>query len=107
MNARGLWTSVAVGTIREATRPGTIEAAADVAQLVEQRFRKPPVGSSSLPVGSGRSPVAHAVKWGILSTGNINRKVIPGAHASSKVALVPVAGRDQARADAYAKNWEI
>ena len=25
---------------------------ADVAQLVEQRFRKPPVGSSSLPVGS-------------------------------------------------------
>jgi hypothetical protein len=27
---------------------------ADVAQPVEQRFRKPPVGSSSLPVGSGR-----------------------------------------------------
>src|SRR2546428_8947858 len=25
---------------------------ADVAQLVEQRFRKPPVGSSSLPIGS-------------------------------------------------------
>ena len=25
---------------------------ADVAQPVEQRFRKPPVGSSSLPVGS-------------------------------------------------------
>jgi hypothetical protein len=27
---------------------------ADVAQLVEQRFRKPPVGSSSLPVGSAK-----------------------------------------------------
>jgi predicted dehydrogenase len=51
--------------------------------------------------------VAHAVKWGILSTGNINRKVIPGAHASSKVDLVSVASRDQARADEYAKTWEI
>src|SRR5438093_13718218 len=30
---------------------------ADVAQPVEQRFRKPPVGSSSLPVGSGNSGV--------------------------------------------------
>ena len=28
------------------------ETRADVAQPVEQRFRKPPVGSSSLPVGS-------------------------------------------------------
>src|SRR5437867_12332145 len=28
---------------------------ADVAQPVEQRFRKPPVGSSSLPVGSGNT----------------------------------------------------
>ncbi|HEX9495181.1 MAG TPA: Gfo/Idh/MocA family oxidoreductase [Candidatus Limnocylindria bacterium] len=51
--------------------------------------------------------MAHAVKWGILSTGNINRKVIPGAHASAKVELVAVASRDQARADDYAKTWEI
>jgi len=51
--------------------------------------------------------MAHGVKWGILSTGNINRKVIPGAHASSKVDLVAVASRDQARADEYAKTWEI
>ena len=47
------------------------------------------------------------VKWGIVSTANINRKVIPGAHASKKVDLVAVASRDQARADAYAKQWEI
>jgi hypothetical protein len=33
------------------------EIRADVAQLVEQRFRKPPVGSSSLPVGSVSSSV--------------------------------------------------
>jgi predicted dehydrogenase len=47
------------------------------------------------------------VKWGIVSTADINRKVIPGAHASDKVELVGVASRDQARADAYAREWEI
>ena len=31
--------------------------------------------------------MAHAVKWAIMSTANINRKVIPGAHASPKVEL--------------------
>jgi len=51
--------------------------------------------------------VAHGVKWAIMSTANINRKVIPGAHASPKVELVAVASRDQARADEYAKTWEI
>jgi xylose dehydrogenase (NAD/NADP) len=51
--------------------------------------------------------VAHAVKWGIISTADINRKVIPGAHASPKVELLAVASRDQARADEYAKTWEI
>lgn len=48
-----------------------------------------------------------AVKWGILSTADINRKVIPGAHASEKVELVAVASRDQTRADEYAREWEI
>ena len=51
--------------------------------------------------------MARAVKWGILSTANINQKVIPGAHASPKVELVAVASRDQGRADEYAKTWEI
>jgi D-xylose 1-dehydrogenase (NADP+, D-xylono-1,5-lactone-forming) len=47
------------------------------------------------------------VKWGFLSTADINRKVIPGAHASEKVDLVAVASRDQTRADAYGAEWEI
>jgi len=47
------------------------------------------------------------VKWGIVSTADINRKVIPGAHASEKVELLAVASRDQMRADAYAREWEI
>ena len=48
-----------------------------------------------------------AVKWGILSTAHINRKVIPGAHASPDVDLVGVASRDRARAEGYARTWEI
>ena len=47
------------------------------------------------------------MRLGLLSTADINRKVIPGAHASEKVELVAVASRDQARAEAYAKKWEI
>jgi D-xylose 1-dehydrogenase (NADP+, D-xylono-1,5-lactone-forming) len=51
--------------------------------------------------------VSEAVKWGIISTAHINRLVIPGAHASPKVDLVGVASRDRARAEAYAREWEI
>ena len=51
----------------------------------------------------GLSPV----KWGILSTADINRLVIPGARASEKVDLVAVASRDHARAEEYARAWEI
>jgi D-xylose 1-dehydrogenase (NADP+, D-xylono-1,5-lactone-forming) len=47
------------------------------------------------------------VTWGILSTADINRKIIPGAHASEKVDLVAVASRDRGRAEAYAREWEI
>ena len=54
-----------------------------------------------------KDSVADAVKWGIVSTADINRKVIPGAKASAKVDLVAVASRDQDRADAYAREWEI
>ena len=43
----------------------------------------------------------------IISTANINRHVIPTAHASDKVELIAVASRDQARAEAYAREWEI
>src|SRR5579862_2830955 len=47
------------------------------------------------------------VTWGIVSTADINRKVIPGAKLSDKVELVGVASRTQERADAYAAEWEI
>jgi len=51
--------------------------------------------------------VANAVRWGIISTADINQKLIPGAQASPKVDLAAVASRDQARADEYAKQWGI
>jgi predicted dehydrogenase len=47
------------------------------------------------------------VRLGIVSTAHINRLVIPGAHASDKVDLVAVASRDLARAQEYARTWEI
>jgi predicted dehydrogenase len=51
--------------------------------------------------------MADAVKLGILSTADINRKLIPGAHASPKVDLVAVASRDKGRADSFAQEWGI
>jgi xylose dehydrogenase (NAD/NADP) len=51
--------------------------------------------------------VPEPVKWGIISTADINRKVIPGAKASAKVDLLGVASRTQERADEYARGWEI
>jgi predicted dehydrogenase len=50
---------------------------------------------------------AAPVRFGILSTANINRKVIPGAHESPKVDLLAVASRDRGRAEAYAREWGI
>ena len=47
------------------------------------------------------------VRWGIVSTAHINRLVIPAAHTSPKVDLVAVASRDRARAEEYARTWEI
>jgi predicted dehydrogenase len=48
-----------------------------------------------------------ALRLGIVSTADINRKVIPGAHASDRIDLVAVASRDRRRAEEYARTWEI
>ena len=45
--------------------------------------------------------------WGIISTADINRLVIPPAQASPKIDLVGVASRTQERADEYAAEWGI
>jgi D-xylose 1-dehydrogenase (NADP+, D-xylono-1,5-lactone-forming) len=51
--------------------------------------------------------VDSAVKWGFLSTANINDKLLPGAGASPDVDLVAVASRDAGRAEAYARERGI
>jgi xylose dehydrogenase (NAD/NADP) len=48
--------------------------------------------------------VAGPVRWGILSTANINRKLLPGMRASDEVELVAVASRDGDRAAQYARE---
>lgn len=47
------------------------------------------------------------VRWGLLSTANINRKLIPPIRASQRGELAAVASRSQQSADAYAAEWQI
>jgi xylose dehydrogenase (NAD/NADP) len=47
------------------------------------------------------------VRWGILSTANINRRLIPAIRSSRRGELVAIASRDEARANAYAAQWDI
>ncbi len=47
------------------------------------------------------------VRWGLLSTANINRRLIPAIRASQRGELAAVASRSQESADAYAEKWEI
>jgi xylose dehydrogenase (NAD/NADP) len=49
----------------------------------------------------------NTIRWGLLSTANINRRLIPAIRASRRGKLVAVASRDLARASSYAAEWEI
>lgn len=47
------------------------------------------------------------VRWGLVSTANINRKVIPAIRESERGVLSAVASRDLSKASAYAGEWQI
>jgi xylose dehydrogenase (NAD/NADP) len=47
------------------------------------------------------------LKWGLLSTARINRRLIPAVRAAERAELVAVASRSQQRAEAYAAEWGI
>lgn len=47
------------------------------------------------------------VRWGLVSTANINRRVIPAIRASQRGELAAVASRSPESARAYAAQWEI
>jgi xylose dehydrogenase (NAD/NADP) len=47
------------------------------------------------------------VRWGLLSTAHINRRLIPAIRASKRGELVAVASRSLSKAEKYAANWNI
>ncbi len=47
------------------------------------------------------------IRWGLLSTANINRRLIPAIRMSKRGELVAVASRTEQNAKAYAKEWQI
>jgi len=47
------------------------------------------------------------LRWGLLGTARINRRLIPALRASVRSRLVAVGSRDRARAAAYARDWDI
>jgi D-xylose 1-dehydrogenase (NADP+, D-xylono-1,5-lactone-forming) len=47
------------------------------------------------------------IRWGLLSTANINRRLIPAIRQSARGKLVAVASRSLAAAEAYAAKWQI
>jgi len=48
-----------------------------------------------------------AIKWGILSTADINRKLLAGAAESDDVEVVAVCSRELGRAEEFAERWAI
>jgi D-xylose 1-dehydrogenase (NADP+, D-xylono-1,5-lactone-forming) len=51
--------------------------------------------------------VTQPIRWGLLGTGDINRKLLRGARLSTEAEVVAVASRDQDRAAAFAAEHEI
>jgi predicted dehydrogenase len=47
------------------------------------------------------------IRWGIVGTARINRRIIPAMRLARRSQLVAVASRTRARADAYASEWSI
>ena len=47
------------------------------------------------------------VRWGVLSTANINKKVVPATQAAARCEVVAIGSRDRARAEAAASEFGI
>ena len=47
------------------------------------------------------------MRWGLLSTANINRKLLAGAEGTDEATVAAVASRDRARAEAFAREHGI
>jgi predicted dehydrogenase len=51
--------------------------------------------------------MTNKIRWGLLSTANINKALIPAIRQSKRGELAAVASRSPDSAQAYAKEWEI
>ena len=47
------------------------------------------------------------LRWGLLSTARINRRIIPAIRQSRRGQVAAVASRSLAKAEEYAAKWEI
>ena len=47
------------------------------------------------------------LRWGLIGTARVNRRLIPAMRAAARSRIVAVASRDQARAEAYAREWSL
>ena len=84
-------------------RPGDDRARPRVGRRLRGGLRALPLPLSGTTTLGGRM----STKWGIISTAHINRLVLAGARESDRVDVVAVASRDQARAEAYAREHGI
>jgi predicted dehydrogenase len=65
-------------------------------------------GVRLLPIASRKEiPPMTLLKWGLLSTARINRRLMPAIRAVDRAELVAVASRSHDRAEAYAREWDI
>jgi xylose dehydrogenase (NAD/NADP) len=48
-----------------------------------------------------------SLRWGILGTARINRRIIPAMRLARRSELVAVASRDRGRVETYAREWSI
>jgi len=51
--------------------------------------------------------MSEKLRWGIISTARINRRLIPAIRTANRSRLVGLAGRDPAHSRNYAARWEI
>ena len=51
--------------------------------------------------------MSEKIRWGLVSTANINRRVIPAIRLSERGELAAVASRTSESAQQYAENWDI
>ena len=51
--------------------------------------------------------LADTLRWGLLGTAHINRRLIPAMRAARRSSVAAVASRDGARAASYAAEWNI